>query len=228
MNRTAVLALSLIAIHTGASAQELRLVRADDALPVTSAIEGMDEDLVRDRLSAAHELSFQMEAEVDRLRMEIAEAKAAVEVKKSEIDIIETQKDLADDQDRDDEKRALERDKDFEEAVKKVLERTVELRERELGHVEARRETAQAAATVHERELELIGSRDEMSGRATSRSMEQALRLEREIMSLERELLESLRDRAGKSRQEADRERQVYEAQLRVLDAQRELGEVER
>lgn len=234
MHRSGILVATLFALNAPVvSAQELTLVGSEDALDeaphLTSMIAVLDEDFVRNQLSVAHEMSFRMEGEIDRLELEIAEAKAAVEVKKSEIEIIETRKDLADDQDRDAEKRALEREKDYEEAMKRLLERTVELHERELEHVRAQRETADRMATVHERELELIGAREEMaSANVRSMTMERALRVEREVMSLERELLEAMRERAEKTRQEAEKERRVYEGQLRVLDARRELGEVER
>ncbi|MBT8403205.1 MAG: hypothetical protein KJP18_05055 [Gemmatimonadetes bacterium] len=227
---TLAVAAVMLACPAAVEAQGLTLDRSHEVGSAMALVEGRDADLIRDEMTTATELRFRLEARIEDLEDLLAEAKARVEVKKNEIEIIETEKNLADRQERDTEKERLEAEKKYEEAVKKVLERTVTYREREIELAEAQREAAQAAIRVHERELALVRVNDEfaaLQGSGGVRSLERAIRLERDVSDREKELLESLRDRARRKQSESERERRVYEAQLEILEARKDLREIE-
>ena len=202
-------------------AQDLTLVPAQDPAASMRLVSARESSAIEADLDAARDLSRWLESEEERLRLDLAEAEAAVDVKESEIDVIKTRKDLADKQDEEAEKKAFEEQQKDEELQKRLLERHVELVKRQIDLTRAQRETAQSAERVYREELKLesvAGDLSQLQGTSEG-TLSQAMRLQGEYDKVEKDVLEAQRDHARKKEDEAKRERRVIEARLEIVEA---------
>ncbi|MDH3222981.1 MAG: hypothetical protein OEO23_04630 [Gemmatimonadota bacterium] len=212
---------SALALPPEGHAQDLTLVPAQDRATTMRLVADREESAIEADLDAARNLSAALEAEVEGLRLDLAEAKAAVDVKESEIDVIKTRKDLADKQDKEAEKKAFEEQEKDEELQKRLLERHVDLLERQIEYARARREASRAAERVFQAEMRLESvARDlEELQDAEEGSLTRAMQLQAEFSKLEKDVLEAQREYARRKETEAGRERRVIEARLEIVEA---------
>ena len=217
----AALLAGTLVMPSQARAQDLTLVPAQDLATTMRLVAEREESLIVADLEAARETSAALEVAGERLRLELAEAEAAVDVKESEIDVIKTRKDLADKQDNEAEKKAFEEQQKDEELQKRLLERHVDLLERQIDHVRAQRDASRAAERVFQAEMRLDGVARQLADlqESSEGSLTRAMELQMEFSKLEKDVLEAQRDFARRKETEAQRERRVIEARLDIVEA---------
>ena len=217
----AALLAGTLVMPSQARAQDLTLVPAQDLATTMRLVAEREESLIVADLEAAREASAALEVAGERLRLELAEAEAAVDVKESEIDVIKTRKDLADKQDNEAEKKAFEEQQKDEELQKRLLERHVDLLERQIDHVRAQRDASRAAERVFQAEMRLDGVARQLADlqESSEGSLTRAMELQMEFSKLEKDVLEAQRDFARRKETEAQRERRVIEARLDIVEA---------
>lgn len=226
-SRTGLTALlfATLALPGALLAQDLTLVPAQDRAATMRLVTARTGSAIEADLDNAREMGAALQREAERLSLALAEAKAAVDVKESEIDVIKTRKDLADKQDNEAQKKTYEQQEDDEEDQKRLLERHVTLIERQIDLVRAQRETSSSAERVYQEELKLerLSSDLEELQETDSGTLSRAMQLQAEFSTVEKDVLEAQRDLARRKEQEAQRERRVVEARLEIVEAREQI-----
>lgn len=217
----ALFTLGILLFPTHGSAQDLTLVPASDDALTMQLVDVRDNEVIRSELDDARAAGVELQEHIMALELSLAEAEAQVDVKKSEIDVIKTKKDLAKKQDEDALAEGFEQQQKDEELQKRLLERFVDVAKRKVELGKAQRETTSTVERLLQTELKLeeAASRlGELQG-SDKASLQQGMTARSEITKLEKDVLEAQRDHARKKEDEAKRERRLIDAQLDVIEA---------
>ncbi len=157
----------------------------------------------------------------------LGEARAHVEVRKSEIEATRSRVKLAKEHKNKSEQTNHERQVKAQELQLKVLEARKAMREAEVDLADARRKAGQAQAAFFKRELELLGKRDDLqqmvSAPAGGANLDGLIRIQGEIRDLEKRCLEILKDVAANHKKVAETELGLLDRRLKLYEVQLEL-----
>ncbi len=183
------------------------------------------DELLAQRREHAEEIIRSLDQRTRLVRAAREELRAGVDIKKNEIDITETRRDLANRQKRQADRDELDRLKQRQEQERRLLERQVETADRKLRFYSAQGELMQAQITAFGRESELNARLADLEAARTDDRTppREMVLLKRQIGDLERATLTALEKVAEAEHRAADRRRDFIRAQLEVIKARAEL-----
>ena len=221
----ALLALASLLTAWSASASVVPGVLSDappDSL--LTLIPSRTEETARQDLAEAEAMEAEANADLVSAQGCLGEAKGHVDVRKSEIESIEAKIKSAKEQKNETEQANLEQQAKAKALQLKVLEARKEMRDAEVSFIGALRKLAQAKAGYFRKELELIGTRDNLlrmsSAHEGATNLEGLIQLQVEIRELERRCLDILKDVAEEEENTAQDEARLLDKRLKLHEAQ--------
>lgn len=188
------------------------------------AVLGVEEFLAH-RPQEAEALRKLLDERANVTRGRLNEISTGIEVKQNEIDITKTEKDLADDQERAEDKRLLELRQRTEEREKRLLESVREALEAELEFLQAQRDLMNAQLEGFAAQEQLEESVDALDGAIMSRNPTEILNAREHTAELLGVALSAQEEVADREQRAAERRRSFVRRQLQVLEARAELLE---
>jgi hypothetical protein len=174
-----------------------------------------DAEVVRQDKGVAEAMEAAVNVDLIAAQGRLAETKAHIEVRKSEIEMLKAKVKLAKEQKNQTEQLDLEGQIKAKELQLRVLEARRDMRDAEAGLAEARRKAAQVASGFFDKELDLIGKRNDLlqmrSVPAGMTNLDGLMRLQNEIRDVERRCLEILKEVAEKEKSAAENEAGVLQ-----------------
>lgn len=202
----------------GADAVAATAEEIGDLLPNRS-----DADIRGDQDAAAR-VRASAETEITQARERSIGLKSRIEVKKKEIELIETRMDAADKANLEAEKRDLEAQKKSEENRLRILERLQDVSSARAGKAEAAVEAAKADMEFCKRERDLAAKRSEWDAFAAAPptgedAVKKSGELRKSVQEAEKRVLEGMKDRANKHAEAAKRAAEHADKAAQALDA---------
>ena len=178
---------------------------------------------IQSDLDFARALKPRALADEQRAGSDVIQSKAALEIKKKELDALNTRLDLVKKGGNTSELATVDRQRQEDELGIKLLERFVEVRESQVELARARRELADMSMLALESELEMSKMRTGWDSLVqpgvTGGSAQDIVSLQVNIRSDERRVLKAMKDRSEKAEDVAKKDSQLIQRQIGVLEA---------
>lgn len=178
---------------------------------------------IQSDLDFARALKPRAQADEQRAGSDVIQSKAALEIKKKELDGLKTRLDVVKKAGNTSELATLDRQRQEDELGINLLERFVEVRESQVELAQARRELADMSMLALESELEMSKKRTGwdtlVQPGVTAASAQDIVSLQVNIRSDERRVLKAMKDRSEKAEDVAKKDSQLIQRQIGVLEA---------
>jgi len=212
-SRGALLALFVLSVAATASAQILPVAGATDLYDLIPA---RDRAGIESERAAIRQTEAAADADLIQVRAALEQERGLVEIKKKEIGVIKARVDQAKKAKDDAQRAQLEAQKKAQETEQALLERRVEMRERERDFTEARKKAAEADGAALDRELELVVQRESLRGATAEQLAQQTQR----VRDGERAVLNAAREAAAKRAEAQQKDAALFDSRIKVLEAQ--------
>ena len=178
---------------------------------------------IQSDLDFARALKPRAQADEQRAGSDVIQSKAALEIKKKELEALNTRLDVVKKGGNTSELATVDRQRQEDELGIKLMERFVEVRESQVELARARRELADMSMLALESELEMSKKRTGWDSLVqpgvTAGSAQDIVSLQVNIRSDERRVLKAMKDRSEKAEDVAKKDSQLIQRQIGVLEA---------
>lgn len=215
-----LIVLLLIGGVTGVPAQVLPVAGSTE---IYDLIPARDRAVIESERAATRQQEITADGDLTQARVALEQERGLVEIKKKEIDVIKARVDQAKKTKDAAQQADLEGQKKAQEIEQTLLERRVEMRERERDFVEARKKAAQGDGAALDRELDLAIQREQLAalraepGGATA---EQLAQQESKVRDAQRAVLNAEREAAARRGEAEQKGASLIESRIKVLEAQ--------
>jgi hypothetical protein len=221
-----LVALAVVVLGLAAPAAGLRAQTPPPAVGLPAPadfIPLLDDSTHREAGEAARAAQLRAEDDLAVAREREADAKARLNSRRTTLEGLKKQIDLANKDKREADKKALEAERKNEELARNFFERLLALREAEVEGGKASVEAFRAAVTMHNRAVELLNERRKFDDVRSVTSSAQLSNRESGLASSEKLYLEATRTWAEKAAESASKEKTIAERRLSAWESLRQV-----